>query len=309
MGLRHGGGVGLGAYRTLGVLVLCAVASSAGQFAVSTGGIGLSGVVYGLFGLLWMVRNRNRDFLWVIDQTVIRIFVIWFFLCIALTRLQVMPIGNTAHGVGALIGILLGKAVIAEKSRRWLWVATLGLCLGITGVLSTVGRPYVNIHANKAWFQADLAKAALRSGDPARAVELFGRALAEEPPEAYWWYWLGRAHERVGALEEAERAFARAWSIERTDPTLRDALREIRVTRARQSARQNQYLEAARWYATAQAVDPENAEVAYQRGRMLEYAREYDLAIERFERATELDEENAEYRQALENARARGSGR
>ena len=44
------------------IVILLAVGSSLAQYALSGPGIGLSGVVYGLFGLLWVLRRSDRRF-------------------------------------------------------------------------------------------------------------------------------------------------------------------------------------------------------------------------------------------------------
>src|SRR5450432_2538036 len=47
--------------RTLAFFVIVAVGSSAAEYAFLSGGIGLSGVGYGLFGLLWTLSAARRD--------------------------------------------------------------------------------------------------------------------------------------------------------------------------------------------------------------------------------------------------------
>ncbi len=84
------------------IFALLAAGSSAAQYALVTGGAGLSGVGYGLFGMLWVLSRRNRRFADVIDQQTIRLFVAWFFICIVITYVG-FPIGNVAHGFGLVL--------------------------------------------------------------------------------------------------------------------------------------------------------------------------------------------------------------
>jgi len=134
-----------GELKTLGMFVLFAAGSGAAEYAFLAGGIGLSGVVYGLFGFLWILTRRDPRFRNVIDQHTRRLFVGWFFLCILLTIVGIMLIANIAHGMGAVLGVMLGEAVAGRRSRRrWARlaiVATAALC----GVLASVARPYVNL--------------------------------------------------------------------------------------------------------------------------------------------------------------------
>jgi len=90
--------------------------SNFGQYLVSgpTFG-GMSGVVYGLFGYIWM-RNRFDPHygLHLNKQSVIMI-IVWFFLCL----FKVIPnVANTAHGVGFGLGMAWGylSARLANRS-------------------------------------------------------------------------------------------------------------------------------------------------------------------------------------------------
>ena len=81
--------------------------------------IGLSGVVYGMFGIHYALR-RTKDFsAAVLDPMTVQLLVFWFFLCILLTVTDTMGIANWAHGVGALVGWLIGWAYL-QPTRRLL---------------------------------------------------------------------------------------------------------------------------------------------------------------------------------------------
>src|SRR5436309_2497422 len=82
--------------------------SGALEFGFSDGGVGLSGVGYGLFGLLWILSKRDHRFADAVDARTIQTFIIWFFVCIATTIMHVMQVANIAHGGGAALGILTG---------------------------------------------------------------------------------------------------------------------------------------------------------------------------------------------------------
>src|SRR5437660_640679 len=133
-----------GSYRTAAILLLFAAGSAAAQYAVSTGGVGLSGVGYGLFGLLWVLSRKDSRFWDAVDNQTIGLFVVWFFLCIFLTRSHVWNVGNAAHGMGAILGALLGFCIVSEGSMRRLVGAA--MCLVILGdfLLASFGRSYIN---------------------------------------------------------------------------------------------------------------------------------------------------------------------
>ena len=87
------------------VLVL-ALLSNLGEFALSGPAFGgMSGVVFGLLGYIWM-RGRFdlTSGLFVHSQTII-MMAIWFFLCLSGRR---GAIANGAHGVGMVAGIVWG---------------------------------------------------------------------------------------------------------------------------------------------------------------------------------------------------------
>ncbi len=92
----------------LAVLVFgSAIISNLGQYVIegpSNFG-GMSGVVYALFGYVWMkTLYHPMDGLFV-DSRNVNLMLLWFVLC---TTGAVGPIANGAHGVGLVVGILLG---------------------------------------------------------------------------------------------------------------------------------------------------------------------------------------------------------
>ena len=130
----------MGSVRFAGFFVVAAVGASAAQFLTGQGGIGLSGVVYALFGFLFVLRNEEEFAADLMPPGVIRLFVAWFFICILLTHFNWYPVANVAHGTGAVIGWLLGRAVLS--GRPLLAAAGVGLlCLALT-LLATLYMPW-----------------------------------------------------------------------------------------------------------------------------------------------------------------------
>jgi hypothetical protein len=105
----------MGSLRYAGFIVLVAAGSSATSFLASEHGIGLSGVVYALFGLLYALRRDKGFAAEQVHPQIVRLFVGWFFLCILLTYTNIMPIGNVAHGAGAVLGWLVGKSLLVRQ--------------------------------------------------------------------------------------------------------------------------------------------------------------------------------------------------
>jgi GlpG protein len=88
------------------MVLLIAVLSNIAQFVVAGPGAGgMSGVVYGLFGYVWMRgKYAPHEGLNLHPHTVFYM-IAWFFLCFTG---WVGPIANTAHAVGLLVGVAMG---------------------------------------------------------------------------------------------------------------------------------------------------------------------------------------------------------
>jgi GlpG protein len=104
-----------GALVLVTLVILSAIPSNVLQFMVSGPYFGgMSGVVYALFGYVWMKgRYQPQDGMGVDRGTVIMMLV-WLVLCMTVIR----NIANTAHVVGLGIGLAFGAAPYAWKRAR-----------------------------------------------------------------------------------------------------------------------------------------------------------------------------------------------
>ncbi len=113
------GGVLEGRYGTwrLGALVtVLAIASTLGEY-LGSGSIffgGMSGVVYGLFGFIWIKSRFDPLSRLFISQSTVFWMVAWFFLCMTGT---VGHIANWAHGVGLVCGAILAYVPLLFRRR------------------------------------------------------------------------------------------------------------------------------------------------------------------------------------------------
>jgi membrane associated rhomboid family serine protease len=195
--------------RTLALYLLLAVGSNTADEALSHGGIGLSGVNYGLFGLLWVLTSRDSRFRGVVDRQTIQWMVGWFFLCILLTITEVWKVANVAHGAGCILGAMLGWTIAARKiGPRLLRAAVLAITVILCVAGGTVARPFVNFTSEIGHDVAVRGYLALERGDNQRAVDLYERAVAIDARQSGWWHNLGVAYYRLNRTADARNAFA-----------------------------------------------------------------------------------------------------
>jgi len=206
-----------GLVSTLGMLLLFGAASMAAQWAFRGSAIGLSGVVYGMFGLLWALNRFHPSYRGVVDSRTTELFIAWFFLCIGMTFMGWFPVANIAHGIGALLGALLGMSLSPLPEIRSRGSFSLGTTIVLVALLSTAGRPYVNFSKQRAYELAYDAYGELEADDYVRAIELLERSVALDSEYAHAWHNLGFAYQEVGRIEEAQEAMAREQQLLRAE--------------------------------------------------------------------------------------------
>jgi membrane associated rhomboid family serine protease len=213
----------LRAPRFLGLVLLTAVVSGAAEYGAGIGGIGLSGVGYGLVGFLYGARRRDPSYEDAIDRKTVQLFVGWFFFCIGTTLAKLWPVGNVAHGTGALVGLVLSVAAISPPAATprkmpsaFGWLAT-ALLLGASLLSATTLRPHLNFSPDAGLELGAKAHAALLANRNAEAVTLFERAVKLSPKEPTLWFNLGIAYQRLGRVADCQRAYRRAAELEPTN--------------------------------------------------------------------------------------------
>jgi GlpG protein len=91
-----------------------AVLSNLGQFWMSGPNFGgMSGVVYGLLGYIWIRGRYDPASGLSLNQGVVTMMIVWFFLC---ASGLIGNIANWAHGVGLVVGMVWG--FLAAKFHR-----------------------------------------------------------------------------------------------------------------------------------------------------------------------------------------------
>ena len=192
------------------MLLLLAFAPMLAEFTFFSGGVGLSGVGYGLWGMLWVLEKRDERFAGAVDYQTSQMFIVWFFLCIVLTATHVMPVANVAHGVGAVMGALLGLAASSDEAVKWKGRVGLAAVVLLTLAGATVFWPWVNFSGNAEPVVERAGLEALERGNFPRAVKLLETSAHMRGAPARAWYNLGIAYQRQGKYDVAVAALEHA---------------------------------------------------------------------------------------------------
>lgn len=196
----------IGSPKYLLFVVLASFAS--GMLQMSLGGAlghGASGVVYAVFGFLWIARPYSAAFQQVVDDRVVRLLLIWLFLCIPLDYFGVFPVANGGHFGGILFG--MGVAgLFVRRYRRPLVAAGLVLLLTLPTV-TLFWCPWSLL-----WV-ADKAYAEHNAGHYDAALRHYSRVIEMDPDNGWAYANRSLVYETLGRSEDAERDRERAESL------------------------------------------------------------------------------------------------
>lgn len=183
--------------------------SSSMQLAISGNtGIGASGVLYALFGFIWVTRRHIPSFSRVLTKLMIREFVAWLFICIGLSYFNILNIANTAHFSGVVFGMLVGAIVIRYQGR----LVRIGIASAIVvSMISLVWNPWSSTWLAHKAYQAHVTK----SYD--RALIYYDQLLRKDSSNAWAYYNRGHLHSSLGYIDLAELDWEQAYQL---DPTL-----------------------------------------------------------------------------------------
>jgi len=99
----------------LAVVILSEVPGSLGQYWMTGPSFGgMSGVVYGAFGFVWMHARYDRRHTYVLDDRDSLLIMLWFVAC---ATGGFGPIANVGHAGGLLAGLLLGLPPYVRQLR------------------------------------------------------------------------------------------------------------------------------------------------------------------------------------------------
>jgi len=101
----------------LALFILAGVISNGLQFIFSGPEFGgMSGVIYGFLGFLWVRSNIGQELVHPLPKRDITLMIIWYFLCL----FGLIPkVANWAHGGGLVVGMILGLFLNLDKQKKW----------------------------------------------------------------------------------------------------------------------------------------------------------------------------------------------
>jgi membrane associated rhomboid family serine protease len=157
----------LGSNRFIGLIVLLALGASATQFLVHPNpAVGLSGVVYGLFGFLFALRLYKDYARAIMNDSVMKQFIGWFVLCWILTYAAGWRVANFAHLGGMVVGWLIGKSML--KPRTHLRIAAIASAV-VAMCLMTMYMPWSSSY--REYQENKQIMRAFRDGDESASLQ------------------------------------------------------------------------------------------------------------------------------------------
>jgi membrane associated rhomboid family serine protease len=282
---------------TAGLMLAFAAGSSAAEYAAGHEGVGLSGVGYGLFGLLLVLSRKDPRFARAVDGQTVALFVGWFVLCFALTANGTWRVGNVAHAAGALLGVLFGFSLSSQRRSS---VALVALSAG-TVVLIFLVAPALRPLFNRAADLAGRGYLDLEQGRYESAAEQYRQAVELDPGHADWWSNLALARYQLDQPTEALSAIERAQNLAPRDGRVLEMLVLCKGKLAYQKQLAGHSEEAIRVYREALALNDRQAWCWYNLGTIYQELKRTESAREAFGRAVALEPDNGPYRAALES--------
>lgn len=123
-----------GSWMLLALVIVSGVSSNLGQYVVTGPDFGgMSGVVYALFGFVWMQARFNRAYGYAISVQEVVLGMIWLLLC---TTGLMGPIANIGHAGGLIVGLAFGLPAYVHHLRSG---TTVDLAEGSWGDVALTG--------------------------------------------------------------------------------------------------------------------------------------------------------------------------
>jgi len=191
------------------ILISAFITSSCQMSTSDSTGIGASGVVYAIFGFMWVTRQRFLLFDEVLDLRTRQLFVGWLFVCIALTYMGILTVGNAAHISGLLFGCSIGSVFVLRFRPR---LNSLGLVAIIAfSIVPLFWCPWSVTWLSKKAYEAHM----LKQYD--EAIWKYDQIIGLSPKNAWAFQNRGSAYHELGQPAKARADWNSARDI---DPSI-----------------------------------------------------------------------------------------
>jgi membrane associated rhomboid family serine protease len=198
----------LGMLPFAGLVLVSALVSSSIQLGASGDtGIGASGVVYALFGLMWAGSKRVPRFAQVLGENTAPLFWVWLVGCILATRAGIVQVGNAAHVGGLLLGLLAAHWLIPGAPRRALAIVGSGLFV-LLSLVPLVWSPWSPSWVGQKAYEAHVA------GELDAAIAGYRRSIALGGDRAWALANLASAYLAKGQENECAAAVSELRAID-----------------------------------------------------------------------------------------------
>lgn len=212
----------LGKLRYLAFCLVAATFSILPEAAFEQSAVGLSGLIYALFGILLVIRRHDEAIAAKMPPLLVPLFFGWLILCIPLTMFDILRIANGAHLFGVVYGVAVGWVCYDLRLRNrpagYAGLTVIHLCL-IAGLLALMQPSWNGRYV--AWRAIDQGGGTV--ADWQKAVEL-------EPSLDVGWLFLTRHALGKGELHEAWVSALRGARMNRSNEEFDVLARRIWVS-------------------------------------------------------------------------------
>jgi membrane associated rhomboid family serine protease len=142
----------LGKFKYLIFIILCGLFQQIScQLTIEPGAIGLSGIIFGLFGFLWMIKPLDPTIEKFMRPELIKLMLVQLVIFIPLTYFNFINIANVGHISGLVYGVLFGYIFFRKPTPLLLTILVLSHIL-ILPSLFYIYKPIYNPEWKK-WSQ------------------------------------------------------------------------------------------------------------------------------------------------------------
>lgn len=131
-------------------------------------------------------------------------------------------VANVAHAAGAVLGLLVGYAIVLPN-RRGLIVTGIAALVLIGFIGATVARPFINLSSQGGYEEGKWGYDDLIANRNQDAVRWLRDAVRYQPKVCSYWFNLAIAYERLNNQSAALSAYQRAYELQPSDPKYAEA--------------------------------------------------------------------------------------